>query len=81
MLAACWSRTRALFAGPAPAAPTTAPDQAPSVLALPALFAGRADIADFDDCPREKRRTPHAMRADGSRQCFRCGHETPGQDS
>ncbi|MGW3445604.1 hypothetical protein [Streptomyces sp. NPDC001076] len=75
MLAAWLVRARALFAGPA-AAP------APSVLALPALWAeGRADIADFDDCPRENRRTPHAMRADGSQQCFHCGHETPGQDS
>ncbi|MFE2424856.1 hypothetical protein [Streptomyces hokutonensis] len=74
MLAA-WNRARALFAGPAPA-------PAPSVSLLPALWAeGSADIADFDDCPREKRRIAHAMRADGSRQCFRCGHETPGQDS
>ncbi|MET7695832.1 hypothetical protein ABZT06_49635 [Streptomyces sp. NPDC005483] len=78
MLAACWNRARALFAGPAPA-PVASP--APFAYALPALFEGRADIADFDDCPREKRRTPHAMRADGSRKCFRCGHETPGQDS
>ncbi|MEU1180569.1 hypothetical protein ABZ464_23505 [Streptomyces sp. NPDC005820] len=75
MPAAWLSRARALFAGPAPA-------PASSVLALPALWAeGHADIADFADCPREKRRTPHAMRADGSRKCFRCGHETPGQDS
>jgi hypothetical protein len=75
VLAACWSRARALFAGPAPA-------PARPVLALPALWAqGRADIADFDDCPREKRRTAHGMRADGSRKCFDCGHETPGQDS
>jgi hypothetical protein len=73
VLAAWRNRARALRAGPAPA---------PSVLALPALWAeGRADIADFADCPREQRRTPHAMRADGSQKCFRCGHETPGQDS
>lgn len=72
MPAAWWNRARAVFAGPAPA----------PLMALPALWAeGRADIADFDNCPREKRRTPHAMRADGSRQCFCCGHETPGQDS
>ncbi|CAM5481814.1 MULTISPECIES: hypothetical protein [Streptomyces] len=76
MLAALLCRARALFAGPAPA---PAP-QPPSP--LPALWAaGHLDIADFSDCPRENRRTPHAMRADGSRRCFRCGHETPGQDS
>ncbi|MDX3067289.1 hypothetical protein PV518_34830 [Streptomyces sp. ND04-05B] len=75
MLAAWWCRARDLFAGPAPA-------PAPPVMALPALWrAGSADIADFAHCPREKRRTPHAMRADGSRLCFRCGHETQGQDS
>ncbi|KUN37756.1 hypothetical protein AQJ30_15860 [Streptomyces longwoodensis] len=72
MLAALISRVRALRAGPAPA-PLPA-------LERPAPIEG-ADIADFDTCPRENRRTPHAMRADGSRRCFRCGHETPGQDS
>lgn len=72
MLAAL-RRARELFAGPAPA---------PNEPAPPALWLqGRADLADFDDCPRQNRRTPHAIRADGSRQCFSCGHETPGQDS
>ncbi|MFJ7489755.1 hypothetical protein ACIQZB_00590 [Streptomyces sp. NPDC097727] len=76
MLAALYGRVRELLAGPAPA-----PAFAPNGLALTALWLdGRADLADFDDCPREKRRTPHAIRADGSRRCFRCGHETPGQD-
>lgn len=73
MLAALRGRARALIAGPA-AAPTEA--------ALPALWLeGRADLVDFDDCPRERRRTPHAIRVDGSRCCFCCEHETPGRTS
>lgn len=37
-----------------------------------------ADSTDFDQCQHEGRRTPHAMRGDGSRQCWSCGHETAG---
>ncbi|MYX33456.1 MULTISPECIES: hypothetical protein [unclassified Streptomyces] len=37
-----------------------------------------ADSNDFEQCQREGRRTPHAMRGDGSRRCWNCGHETAG---
>ncbi|MFF4179635.1 hypothetical protein [Streptomyces sp. NPDC001750] len=56
MLAALYGRVRELFAGPAPA-------PVPNEAALTALWLdGRADLADFDDCPREHRRTPHCGR-------------------
>ncbi|MDQ0961946.1 MULTISPECIES: hypothetical protein [unclassified Streptomyces] len=72
MLAALRGRARALFAGPA---------AAPTQPGTPALWLeGRVDLADFDDCPLENRRTPHAIRVDGSRCCC-CGHETPGRTS
>lgn len=73
MLAALYARVRELLAGPAPA------PNGPALIAL--WLDGRADLTDFDDCPRENRRTPHAIRVDGLRRCFCCGHETPGQDS
>lgn len=43
------------------------------------MFAdGAVDVLDFDLCPREQRTRPHAMREDGSRRCWECGHETAG---
>ncbi|UQA95725.1 hypothetical protein [Streptomyces halobius] len=46
---------------------------------LTTLFAaGEIDATDFDLCPREQRIRPHAIRADGSRRCWECGHETAG---
>ncbi|MDN3056916.1 hypothetical protein PH213_20645 [Streptomyces sp. SRF1] len=42
------------------------------------LERGEADALDYDYCPREQRTQPHALRADGSRRCWACGHETAG---
>ncbi|MFF5655277.1 hypothetical protein [[Kitasatospora] papulosa] len=38
-----------------------------------------AEPVDYDHCPREQRRRPHAFSDDGSRRCFECGHTTPGR--
>ncbi|WP_030236981.1 hypothetical protein [Streptomyces sp. NRRL S-350] len=46
------------------------------VLVLPEA---ELELADFFDCPREGRRTAHAVSLDGSRRCWDCGHTTtPG---
>ncbi|PWI09744.1 hypothetical protein DIZ27_14505 [Streptomyces sp. NWU339] len=50
---------------------------APESAALAAL--ADAELADFAFCPRQQRPTAHAMREDGSRRCWDCGHETHGR--
>ncbi|MEU8870509.1 hypothetical protein AB0D24_04950 [Streptomyces javensis] len=42
------------------------------------LESGEADALDYDHCPREQRKQPHAFRTDGSRRCWVCGTETAG---
>ncbi|MEW2068463.1 hypothetical protein [Streptomyces sp. NPDC007346] len=54
----------------------TGPDEG-DVLAV--RFAdGEVDALDMDHCQIEQHTTPHAYRADGSRRCWSCGHDTPG---
>lgn len=52
---------------------------ADDVVAL--VESGQADGCDFFLCPGEQRRRPHAVRVDGSRVCWSCGHDTPGDKS
>ncbi|WP_433916896.1 hypothetical protein [Streptomyces sp. NBC_01744] len=40
---------------------------------------GEVDAVDFYLCPSERRHRPHAIHADGSRTCWHCGHNTPGE--
>ncbi|MEU0275967.1 hypothetical protein [Streptomyces sp. NPDC006307] len=42
--------------------------------ALPA----NAELCEFHPCPNERRTRPHAVHADGSRSCWHCGHNSPG---
>jgi hypothetical protein len=66
---------RGLFgAGRTPAPPAAAA----ALLDEPALLALGPDMAlvDFDHCPNEDRRRPHAFSDDGTRTCFQCGHTT-----
>ncbi|MFH8577197.1 hypothetical protein [Streptomyces zaomyceticus] len=45
------------------------------------LLLALAEPCDFFPCPAEQRRRPHAIHADGSRNCWSCGHTTtPGSD-
>lgn len=48
----------------------------PDVAAL--IETGQANGLDFFYCPSEERRRPHAVGVDGSRTCWHCGHDTPG---
>ncbi|MEU9033836.1 hypothetical protein AB0D45_02810 [Streptomyces sp. NPDC048352] len=43
-------------------------------LALPV----NAEPCEFHPCPNERRTRPHAVHADGSRSCWYCGHNSPG---
>ncbi|WP_327415474.1 hypothetical protein [Streptomyces sp. NBC_01233] len=59
------------------------PAHRPGPLALTAelgdYLLAQADACDFFPCPAEQRRRPHAIHADGSRDCWSCGHTTtPG---
>lgn len=47
-----------------------------AVIGLAAPSPAEADVADYAHCPAEGRRTPHALRSDGSRRCWSCRHET-----
>lgn len=51
--------------------PTTEP-AVPAVDPAPA----DADALDYDICPAEGLRRPHAIPGEGSRRCWHCGHET-----
>ncbi|MGW3735206.1 hypothetical protein [Streptomyces sp. NPDC005148] len=75
-----------MWRGAQPIAPAPALAAAPGPLDFPDLadFAeleelGEVDAVDFDLCPSEQRHRPHAIQADGSRTCWNCGHNTPGE--
>ncbi|MET7809839.1 hypothetical protein ABZT26_03130 [Streptomyces sp. NPDC005395] len=57
---------------PDPALPVVAPsyDEASLALAIE-----DADVVAFAHCPRQQRRTAHALSDDGGRRCFDCGFE------
>lgn len=42
------------------------------------LAGGEVDVLEYALCPAERRTTPHALRADGSRRCWQCEHTTAG---
>ncbi|MBT2492325.1 hypothetical protein J7E96_28215 [Streptomyces sp. ISL-96] len=63
-----WRRTHS-------AAPAVSPADH---LAADLAALGDADALDFFLCPRSQRSQPHAVHADGSRRCWHCGHDSPG---
>ncbi|MEH0402935.1 hypothetical protein ACFY7V_03850 [[Kitasatospora] papulosa] len=74
-------RTAAIPSGAAVAPPraSVVDDVAVQEGALAArITAGEVDALDYAICPAERRTTPHALRADGSRRCWQCHHTTAG---
>lgn len=45
------------------------------------IACGDVDALEYALCPAERRTTPHALRADGSRRCWECHHITTGDNS